>query len=456
MPALRDRNLEALAELFPPAGAPDVVATLAQEATGTVIEARAGALLDVRYHPTRTCVALWSFPSPGDCQVLVSGRLFSDARGAEIVAQPAFQRLARQVSRRGSPAYAYLPSQRLLLQVFPLDARLPGLALAARPDWVAQALSRSTLGARVKQLDEATPVAYKAHKRCVIRYTATNGAERTRYFGKVFRDDRGAQMCDNLQALSARLARSGSPWATVAPSLYVPEARLLVSAGVEDGMELGTLFDDAASNAQARARLKRCIQRIADGLRSFGECSVTGLPVLSPETILGELQARISKVRAVEPVFGSALQTRVGELRDEARRLTPEAIGLTHRAFRHHHFIARGEELVLLDLDDLCLAGASANAGSFLAYLDRTAARRPRLREVSEECMRVFFEAVEEDGWVDPAWLDWHRAATRVQWAQRAFFALHPKWPPLTAELLASRDIRNSGAAEFLNSSPHG
>ena len=113
--------------------------------------------------------------------------------------------------------------------------------------------------------------------------------------------------------------------------------------------------------------------------------------------------------------------------------LPPEPVGLAHGAFRAGQLVVRGERVVVLDLDSLCLAGTAMDPGCFLAGLDSTGARNPRLREVLGACEARFLESIDA---VDPRWLGWHRAAATVEHALRRAYALEPHWLERTALLL--------------------
>ena len=80
----------------------------------------------------------------------------------------------------------------------------------------------------------------------------------------------------------------------------------------------------------------------------------------------------------------------------------------THGAFRHDQFIVAGDRLVAMDLDTICAAGASADAGNFLGYLDVTAVRRRHLRPIVKECAAVFRDAARDQPFINREWLAWY------------------------------------------------
>jgi hypothetical protein len=372
-----DPALEAVAELLPERGAPAFVA----DAVGAGDPERA-AVEYVRWRPGRSCTVLWAFPRDDAAPLRVSGRL---AAG------------------------------RLELEVFPLDDRLPGLPFAADAARVGAAIGID--------LADAVVVAYKPTRRCVLRYTDASG--RTRLFGKVFRDDRGAPMPAWFAALRGQLAR----WELPAPVGYLAEPRLLLFEAVRGATELSQLLRGGDATAAVEA-----VRRVAGGMAEFRAAAVEGLAVVTPDDILRPLVRGARELEPVGPDAARAVAARLEELARLATELEPEPRVLAHGAFRAGQLLVRDERVVVLDLDSLCAAGAAHDVGCFLAGLDLSATRSPRLRPIAARCETAFLDGI--DG-VDPRWIAWHRAAACVEHALRRVYALEPQWPEHMALLLA-------------------
>jgi hypothetical protein len=182
--------------------------------------------------------------------------------------------------------------------------------------------------------------------------------------------------------------------------------------------------------------LRAAISLAAEGLAEFRLVGLDGLEVLSPQEILRPIERGRRHIEPCMPDVAMAFAARLRGLELRAAELPPEPLGLTHGAFRYGQLLARGDRIVVLDLDSLCLAGAAVDPGSFLAGLDKVAARSPRLRPVLAACEATFLEALERDGHVHPEWLAWHRAAARLEHAIRSILSLDPDWPDRVATLL--------------------
>jgi hypothetical protein len=378
-----DPALPGLRALLPEHSAPGFVAESVDET-----DPSAASVAYVRWWPLKDCTLLWAFPGK-----LVSGVLFAGGRGERLVAREAYRRYA------AAETYRYLPDRRLLLEQFPLDRRLRGLPFAACARRVGEALG--------VELIEAVPVSYKPWRRCVLRYRGER-----EYFGKVFRHDRGAAMVERLAAVAR-----GAPWVVPVPAAYVPDARLLLFEGVGGGREIGSLV-------RAGADLRAYMEGAALGLARFRRLPTSGVPVRTAETVLRQLEHDRCTLAPVVPELAAVAGARLRALAREALELPPERLGLAHGAFRHNQLLVRGEELVVLDLDGLCLAGAGLDPGTFLAGLDQAGVHRPARRELFAACAEDF--AGELD--VHPGWVSWHRGAARLHLALREAFALAPLW----------------------------
>ena len=220
---------------------------------------------------------------------------------------------------------------------------------------------------------------------------------------------------------------------------------MLVLPAVEESEELSPLLRQAAHDSEARERLREQFARLAEGLFIFQRLRMDGLPYVGPDDVLAECGRDLDGISQIAPALARAIQGRLRSLETAAARLPAEEIVLSHGAFRYNQLLLRGDTLIALDLDALCLSGIGADAGEFLAYLDLTALRRPHLRTIIQDVEVVFVATLSRHARVDPRWVNWHRAASHVKWTQRTFLSLDAKWPALTEELLQVAERTLSG-----------
>ncbi len=433
--AVRDPALPALEELFPASGAPGFVHDFARELWP--LDGNTPKVRYARYKPASECVALWSVATESGPPLLLTAKLFAGNKGAEIVQRLSFQRLAseaRQAAGADAPLYRYLPERRALLQVFPLDSKLRGLPFAASTGRMAGALARA-LGVAPEALRviEAAPLRYKAWHRCVLRYRVEIGGAEHVFFGKLFRDDRGEAMLPRLRALKAQLEAHDVPWLVPVPVAYLPEPRLLLLEEVRHQGTLKALLERGAADLNARSTLREQIRLAAEGLLRLQRIELTGVPVVTAQDSLGWLGDKAKAIGEVAPALADALLQRLARLEGEARALPEEPLVPAHGAFRHTQMLNCGERVGLIDLDELRLSGAAADAGDFLGCLDRMALRRPSLRPEIADVEAAFSDVVSEH--LNPGWLAWYRTTTQLKLTIRSFQGL--KWTESAKALLA-------------------
>ena len=214
---------------------------------------------------------------------------------------------------------------------------------------------------------------------------------------------------------------------------------MLVLAAVEASEELSGFLRRAVNDSGARETLRTETARVAAGLSAFQRMTVQGLDCVGPHDVLREQEEDLDGLNQVAPALAKSMQVLLRRLESAATKLPAEEMVLCHGAFRYNQFLRRGDTLIALDLDALCLSGASADAGEFLAYLDLTALRRPRLCPAIPVCEEVFLAAVLQPR-RDPRWLAWYRAASHVKWAQRSLLSLRLRWPEITEGLLRAAE----------------
>jgi hypothetical protein len=434
-----DPLLPALGELFPAEGAPQFVADAVSELTGRRVDAAAARVSYVRYRPGKSCVLLWSWENGAGEPLHISGRLFHNERGDRLLAKEGNRRLidaAAALLGGDNAPYRYFPEEKLLLQVFPLDLRLPELVLAADETWLSERLATNGWRPQLRSVS-AKPVSYKPWRRCVYRYDVDTAGEHKSYYAKLFRDDRGEELLGWHRAVNSALVEAQAPWTIPTAAGYFPEAHMLLFDAFDDVVKVRSLLRPSLKDAQAKTTLLRHIAAAAEGLVAFQRSPLADLPSQSPQELIATFREHSEGMEAVAPELQQATTRVLQQLEAAASALSPERLVPTHGAFRHDQLLDAGGGLVVLDLDTICSSGESADAGNFLGYLDLTAVRRPRLKPVIDDCTRTFVETLRTVGLTSPEWVAWYRAAAHVKKALRSFFALQPNWPETVDRMLS-------------------
>ena len=438
-----DPAFPSLPELLPRNGAPAHVARMVQQMTGVPVRADQGHIRCFDYRPNRHCTVSWSFPTASG-PMIVSGTLCHDGVCEKLVANGDFQRLAEKAAAfagLNGRAFDYSPEHRLLLQIFPLDYELPGLVSAADQAWASAAFARhqGAPSSEVRVLDPDL-VDYKPSRRCLFRYRIESSGVVATYFAKVLRGKRSHELLPRLQTLRERLRREGAPWDTVKPVACFEDGQALVCEAIEGGSDGRSLEVRAASgDLEAREALRMLAAAAAEGLPAFQRATVPGLEISSARSAFDDVlkdTCFLPGLAQLAPPLSDTMEMLLRQLEDALAWLPFEPLGLGHGSFRHTHFFLRGDRPTLIDLDGMCLCGVNADAGKFLACLDRSSLRRPESRSVLAECETIFIDRLRANPQLSFDWLSWHRAANLVKWALRSFSSLSYQWLEITEQLV--------------------
>ncbi len=410
----QDSALPGLDEFATVRRAPAYVVEAAAALSGLALEGWAAQRSYVRYWPGRRCVVQWTFSAPSNTEQLVaSAELHSDGGSGR--------------SQDGEGAY--LKDQRVWLQVFPHDSVLPAIATVASEAWIQERLvSPMNLGAAAVSVE---PVGYKSWRRCVLEYSVTSGSRQKRFFGKLFRDDRGEDLSRVLKELNSSLKSNSIGWTIPETVFYDSETRMLVTAELEDATSLSEVIRRVPRGNLAERGLLTTIEQAARELARFQDIKIEGLEVHGPQQIVNSLLDDVADIESVEPSTGRILRDRVEVLTAMIAELASEPLALSHGAFRHSHIYQAPDGLAFLDLDNLRMSGVNADAGYFLAYLAFRALKRSRTRPILNQCRDVFQRVWHEQEGYDSQWLSFHSQAVLLKWAIRSFFSLESSWPEL-------------------------
>jgi Ser/Thr protein kinase RdoA (MazF antagonist) len=431
-----------MAEYFGIRGVPPAVAEMIEPMAPRTIDLRHGELRFFRYRPAKRCLFLWAFPQASGRTFIVSGTLLRRGEGEGIVSGSGYQDLAEQAAglTDAGRVFSFLSERRLLLHVFPFDPVLPGLLQAASESWVGKNLTAAlghTSGARrVRAINVAN---FKPWRRCTLTYELESTDRRRRYFAKVLPAGQVETLLPRLRALASRLEREGALWDVPEALLSLPGAGVLLFDAVE-GESAKSLLARAASDPVARRALLRLAALAAEGLVPYQRAVFPGLPALNPEDLLADLAGDLQGIELIAPSLAGSVARLIDRLQAKAASLPSESKVLGHASFRHSHFIVRGNRPVLLDLDGVCLCGASADPGNFLAYLDRAALRRPEWRTTLRECEHAFNKGLAHLPDLSTEWLTWHRVTAHLKGALRSFSSLSARWFETTQGLVHLAD----------------
>jgi hypothetical protein len=430
-----DPGLPGLADFLPASGAPPAVAAFAATRDPGADPAT-GRIVYVRYRPTRSCVSLWHFHRASGRPLWIWAKQLPDARRLRA-AEEALGALAARAGGTGGPApWRSLPERGLLLHAFGLDPRLPALARAQDSGWAATRLAPCLGLPPGAALAQARGLSYKPERRCVFHYRWEAAAGGVSHYAKLFRDDRGARLLAWQRDLVRQLGTCAGGFESVAPLAHLDEERMLVFPTLE-GEKATRAIEAVAERRAPPERITAHVARAARGLARLQACRLDGLPEEAPPALVERFARDAAGVARVEGGLAGAVRERLQRLDAARDALAPEPLVPTHGAFRHGQLLLRRGATAVLDFDTLSRSGASADAGNFLAYLELTSLRRPRLASVLDACREAFLAELAAP---HAPWLAWYQALSLLKVTLRAFLSLDPAWPRLAPACLRAAD----------------
>ena len=313
----------------------------------------------------------------------------------------------------GWKPFAYVPDLDLLLQVFPNDYRLPGLAaLMAGPPPELLAPLQAAFGPgdwQIQSWDAAT-VQYRVDMRAILRLTvaaidrATGRTSEHQFFAQIYRDaEQGLRAYHAQRDLHDRASDIGRHLVIAKPIGFLDELRTLVTWAVP-GVSLSRIIgrgEDAVDAVRSAAR----------AVAEFHQ-----LDVVAPHRSLAEDMARL---RAAQEYLASArpdLADAVsGMVQAVALGLESAPSSLIHGDLKPDHILIDNDRVALIDFDLCGAADPVTDVAHLLAFLRKPQERSRSRRQAPEDIGQVFVD--EYFTHVPASWrarLPLHHAMTRL------------------------------------------
>ena len=356
-----------------------------------------------RYKP-RTSLLVQYDIVVGSSRGLGHAWLFADSRAARTWRSASFARLLDRAQRRHPtlPIGAmFLADLKALVEVSPLDSRLPALVRAASSRKVARLLG----DAAAAGLQEAavTTIRHKPGRKAVLRFDG----ERERLYLKVHSDGRSA----GRFALARAVAERGVPTA-------MPRAHLQgLGAVVYDEADGDRLADFVGTE-----RYRSWLRPAAEALRAFhGRAPVQAQPpseAVRIEAAGRAIDSLVPSLRGAGARLASAVATRIA-----AYDRVPVLI---HGDFYDDQLLVSTDEVAILDLDEARPGHPLFDVGNYLAHLSV----RP------DESNRAAFLDACADAGLDLDGILAFEAAGVLALAARPFRRLEMGWPERMEELV--------------------
>lgn len=319
-----------------------------------------------------------------------------------------------------------VPSLNAVLQRFPDDVELHGLAEATDSSLARERLAPWLDADFEARSVEAEPIGYKPMRRFVARYrfVSRDGTEQT-LFGKCFRPGADEESWSAHSALAHTMHGQPPPEPNVAPPEgRIPEWKMLVWRRAP-GKPFLQLLEDADATSVA--------ERIGAALAALHRSDVAWQRRHTTADELSTVWRWIELAKRVFPHSAPRLDRACEELIRLTHDPSPSRLRPSHRDFYDKQVLVHGEKMTFLDLDTACLAEPELDLGNFLAHLRLRRLQRPQLR--TDEVGNALIEGyVARTGPPDRRRLHFYEGCAITRLA--CVYAFRPRWRGLASELL--------------------
>lgn len=359
----------------------------AQRCCGAALGVRdaPGAVLveDVMYSPGRDCVVLLRIDRPGN-GATASRRAVVTVRRDDVLRGVYRERYAPVVtSAAGMPRAAFLEDRGYLVEVFPMDWKLP---------WLPWALDPAEVSALMPAIDRSgsgvTVLRYLPHRRAVLAYPAARGGE---VVGKLFaRRVKAEQAWRTLKAIHS--VKRGRDLVVPAPLGRVEDRDFLLMEHIP-----GTPLTRVLSQAEPATTGRHAVAAAARTLTELHDLALPDLPPPRPK--LDEVRRLARRLRRVAP----SLVERVGVLLDTVPPTLASgssADALVHGAYAPRQLLLDADRVAIVDVDSAGRGDPAADVGYFMASLheDAIATGRDELRALASHFLDCYLAARPCDG----------------------------------------------------------
>lgn len=281
----------------------------------------------------------------------------------------------------------WLPGLRQEIALEPPDQALPALAELIDPE-KARVLIQERIRSGSPQhsefaLESATPqiMRYKPGSRCTVLYRlglppgARGSGALDSVVAKTYSADKGRNAYEGMVALWDSSMRDRSAVRIAEPLAFMPDLYVLIQSSMFEEMTLKQLIRSALANGEDDlSRLKRALDKTADGLRELHESGALCGPSVTWDDELDEMQEVLERLAQPLSALDGAAQPLLARLERIARAHPPGPELPCRRSFRPAQVLLHRDDIGFIDFDGFCRAEAALDLA--LCYL-HPAGHRP-------------------------------------------------------------------------------
>lgn len=333
----------------------------------------------------------------------------------------------------------------LAYRPFTQDDALPWLTTAVDPTVMAERLATLACAAPQERQQFAsawciTPIRYRPGERCALHYSRQSGTGTQAFFGKLLRQLH-PQRTAALPTLHALTDQEPALPRLPHPLAHWPDLHLLIQPAVSGAEFHAVVFDET----QPIRRRVQWFSHMGAKVAALHTVAPIHLPTRTVTDEWPELIAAHPLIERLLPSLAPIYLATLTALRATAASLPTTTPVICHGALRTDQFLLRQSdqqltaeaELLLIDLDTLCLADPACDIGNCLAYLAWKAIRQPRHADLIRQASAAFLAGYSTMRQLPhTATLAFYQALALLKIAGRRFSNLSYREWPLTPSLV--------------------
>ena len=330
----------------------------------------------------------------------------------------------------------FIPELQMLVQVFPFDRKLPNLRLVL--DGAAHQLEPLLLTSLEPgrwRVEERTiePMRYRTELGAALRYTLqvrdrqTAKSETRRWYLKVYRNERGAQTFQLLQALADNARAGGGPYDVVRPIAYMPELRTLA-------------LEEARGAALQQILLRGddwgpALRAVARAVAAFNQEDLAPTERHSLADQLADVNRAASLVQWACPELRAQVEALAAAVGSGLTEVLPAPI---HRDLKTDHIFLSGDQVIFIDLDSVVFGDPVRDPAHLVAHITARVGLDALPADQARRAADVFVD--EYFAHVPSAWrqqFQLHCAGALIEVAGGIFKRQEPEWREKVAAAVA-------------------
>lgn len=328
----------------------------------------------IKYKPGQNCLICYQLTihdalTQEDSDQILCSRIYESGSGYAHFVKARTQSLV--VPQFGHPLF-YLPGLEMVVWVFPNDRKLGALPKLMDQTCLQQEVLPEMVAANFGDQWQITELAqqlvhYVPEHTCTSRVQLqlcqkqTGEKQSLVLYGKTYYNHEGEETYQLMGQLWASKRRQEGRLRLAQPLAYQPHLKTLWQVELPGQ----TLLEQDLSSSHFLTLLGRAAAALAE----FHQTQVACTKSSQLNDWLTKLQEMKQLLRQIRPAGQKKLDSLVERLLNQAEQLGPQPVATLHADLHLKNFFVEGEQVALIDLDNLCYGSPWQDVGSFSAGL---------------------------------------------------------------------------------------